>query len=136
MADIKDSAVSFEIAKALVDKGIVVDSGLYYDNEDMQLCVIEKRDDMILGIFLKGNVIARSSFAIFYPAPTADELKLMLKDSVELSGNWYCLTIRLDCVYYWCYPLCKALGGDVFKHDKLCESFAEVVIRLKEAGAI
>jgi len=73
-----------------------------------------------------------------YPAPMAEDLRPMLKDKIVINKHTYQLGILIHndyiSVYYWCYSLCKNLGGEIGKHEKFCEAFAEVALRLNEAG--
>ena len=164
----EEICVSFGAAKRLHEAGIIVESYFHwvssiYASEEASIKypdLVHTEADMgqyyckdhkgqpALVLLQMSDSDCRSIINVDYepvrfdfPAPTADELKGLLRSWIRLSRYDYKLHINLRYnglveVYYWCYQIREnaLLGNKPTQHEKLCEAFAETIITVKEMG--
>lgn len=134
----KDICISFETAKALLEAGIVVES-LYVWHRRKTITVwganlsTPNWSLSCLGAYTFAESSRLSPNYEMYPASTAEELLEPIKKD-------FCIKIYLhfnDSVMAETWIMNKPVKEYYFKtkwHEKLCECYAEIRLKLKEAG--
>jgi len=134
----KDTCVCLETAEALHDAGIVVDSYFHWWRDEDGYFIDKWIDFGGKKLFATRN--GKESYYVS-SAPTAEELRKYLKTWVSINDKRYKLTLTFEDngsirAYYFCYQVRKdrVLCGEIKEYEKLCEAFADVIMKLKEAG--
>lgn len=128
--ELKSICVSLETAKKLVEAGIVIESvfSWFYFDEIVGTKGIQKLPVQWL---IKDWTRKNEEEGKCYPAPTAEEIVVVMPESLNIKGWDKPLKMERSDGKYHCF---YDIYGEVLHNDKLCEALAQMLPWLKQEG--